>query len=130
MTTEQILDKIRELCGLKRIDSHYFKGNNLRCSNCGATAQEEYDGKKCNKIIGLPVHLEHLLMAIEKNHGTVSIQSNGLMQCTFTKYGGTSGNIIAVLQEEKSISYNFNKSVEQNLTDNPELRALVADLLK
>ena len=66
MNHETTIKRIQELVpSLVQTASHLFKGNNLRCSHCGATSQQDFDGIECIEIIGKPITLSVALMAIE-----------------------------------------------------------------
>lgn len=67
-----------------------------------------------------PIHLEHLLRAIGDSKKTIwSVDMYGVMW----EYTG------GELQWTSVVELDLTKSVEQNLTDNPELLDLVAELL-
>ena len=67
MTHEETIKRIQSLVpSLVQTASHIFKGNNLRCSNCGATSQQEYDGIECIEILGNPITLAVIIQAIKK----------------------------------------------------------------
>lgn len=68
-------------------------------------------------IIGLPIHLEHLLYVIEKNQKEKMV--------IFSENRNRATQKLLDLFD----LYDLQKSVEQNLKENPELLNLVAELL-
>ena len=133
MTTEQILQHIREVCGLKRLEfgcevKHINTNAKVVCIKHSENEEErnyiEKDGSIMHnfnsfleypgnyQIIGLPVHLENLLYAI----GQPYIRIDG------------SGNL--TVTGEHTVFYDLTRTVEQNLTDNTELRELIISLIK
>lgn len=129
MTTEQILQHIRDVCGLKRLEF----GCEVKVPNVIDTAKvfkvsKDDDGTPIYyltdfiyewfyeselEIIGLPIYLEHLLYAIQgKLKETDSIM-------------GVPTLLIGMYHH-----YDLTRTVEQNLTDNTELRELIISLIK
>lgn len=137
-TNNEILERIRELADLKKLEKNceveldwagkcYIfdycdnqeDGEEIRVliSNSIQTL-DRHDISKL-KIIGLPVHLEHLLLAIEKTRQVgfdVQFLRNGtLFFNPDIEYSGA--------------DYNLSLTVEQNLNENEELKKLVGGLL-
>jgi len=66
MTHEETIKRIQKLVpSTVQTVSHLFKNNNLRCSHCGATSQQEYDGLDCTEKRYKPITLCHILLAIK-----------------------------------------------------------------
>jgi hypothetical protein len=102
-TTREILDKVREVCGL----APYYEPQ-------GAF---DFDGEYTN-LRDTP-HLEHLYISIHNVHNGcvfIYVTSNGWLKVDGHK-------------NKKGIRYDLVKSVEQNLNENEELRRVVSELL-
>lgn len=129
--TEQILQHIREVCGLKRLElgcEVYIYGDvkykrkvfdvmydeDEKPVILTNSDQIEYLMKTPHfEIVGLPIHLEHLLYAI-KNRAVIRLYSEGVL----------------IEQNNKDTIYDLTRTVEQNLIDNTELRELIISLIK
>lgn len=151
MTTEQILQHIREVCGLKRVEfgceviikdgdylsertasieenetllfvKNYESGIELRSKKDKTYVQ--IDKNKCElEIIGLPVHLENLLCAVRKKGSDICISPDGTMIDLDTSDGYE-------ITYKVLPDYDLTRTVEQNLTENTELRELIISLIK
>jgi len=68
MNHEKTIKRIQELVpSTVQTAPHLFKGNNLRCSHCGATVQQDFDGIECTEILGKPITIAVVLLAIDIN---------------------------------------------------------------
>lgn len=134
-STNEILKRIREVCGLEKLefgcevlsDGEIFKVYTEPISGYFWAT----DGKKNNtflvsvlnnqhtqtEIIGLPVELNHLLMAIDFN--STNEKESVSISCNFMR----------VESYGKSELYNLSLTVEQNLNQNDELRAFISELI-
>jgi len=81
MPHEETIKRIQKLVpSTVQTASHLFKGNNLRCSHCGATSQQEYDGIDCTEKRYKPITLSVVLEAIrEANVGFVFVTHSGTL---------------------------------------------------
>lgn len=120
MTTEQILSHIREVCGLIPgtikcvFDTPDDPCNGrMRCGNCQGKGKTVYN----------PIHLEHLLYAIRKKGSDICISPDGTMIDLDTSDGYE-------ITYKVLPDYDLTRTVEQNLTDNTELRELIISLIK
>ncbi len=67
MTHEETIKRIQKLVpSTVQTASHLFKNNNLRCSHCGATSQQEYDGLDCTEKRYKPITLAVVLKATKE----------------------------------------------------------------
>lgn len=110
MTTEQILQHIREVCGLIPgtikcvFDTPDDPCNGrMRCGNCQGKGKTVYN----------PIHLEHLIYAIEQNGDRITFHGDEI-----------------IYQGIKVCDYDLILTVEQNLTENTDLRELIISLIK
>ena len=110
LTKEMILEKIREVCGLNAEDWKWAKV-------AGINKAEEI---KSLEIVGHPVHLEHLLLAIGAGVNLNTLEVDLIL--TPNKLW------ISNKGRPMNIDYNLTKSVEENL-NNPELLKLIGELL-
>lgn len=127
MTTEQILDHIREICGLKRLE--FGCEVTLLCDeNLDYPKRKVYDifrdhifvtnygvitEKEIKEIIGLPVHLEHLLFIL-KEKAVIRLYSEYLL----------------IEYNYKTTNYDLTKTVEQNLNESDVLRNIIINIIK
>lgn len=146
MTPQQIENKIRELVpelqelsfGCEVIYSHkgnkrpvYFEkwvaeGEALRIFDKALQNPNVIHTIKIGEIIGHPIHLEHLLLAIERLS-----KEKGFDLCAVIQIP-TMGSIrfSKMYDSEKNkADYNLTKSFSQNLQDSPELTTLLSDVL-
>lgn len=133
---QQVLDTIRNLCDLKRLEfgcevimKHNVSGDyDVICGNyhgenpafyLALRGNKEYFAEDIIEIIGLPVELNHLLLAIGLSKCIKPELELFSTQLDFSKRG-TNGTENAL--------YDLNLSVEKNL-DKPELLDLIYELI-
>lgn len=142
LTKEEILEIIREKCGLKELrfgcefqvapeheETHQVAWETIGGDYVSANDAEEYDREEIT-IIGLPVHLEHLLFALfnhNENEPKLFSVRYSLANELIPK-GIKYVDFIGVSNEDLIYKYDLTKTVEQNL-ENPELLNLIGELL-
>lgn len=106
MTTQvnEVLEKIRKVCDLRELDDA-----------CGIYPISEHDWENCQKCYKSwsEPHLEHLLWAVGKDQDEIAIR----------------GRYLLLPFNAKDYSYDLQKSVEQNLNDNPDLTEWLHEVL-
>lgn len=132
-STNEILKRIREVCGLEKLEFgcevcaddnvlHFVLGQEAN-SKAIYTVVHHKDFAKLHKyrltpskfeIIGLPVELNHLLMAIPKT-AEFSV--------------GIDGGFMVLIIDGHLNEYKLDLTVEQNLNQNDELRAFISELI-
>jgi len=76
MTHEETIKRIQKLVpSTVQTASHLFKGNNLRCSHCGATSQQEYDGIDCTEKRYKPITISVVMLAIDDESLVIEAKS-------------------------------------------------------
>ena len=137
--TQEILERIRDLAGLKRLEFGcawksrddewvYVEGFSITTNQKGGWTSVPPDE---SEIIGMPVQLNDLLRVIDEK---LSKKGRGTEVLYFTSAG-----MIYLIDTEKNYEKQFNShlfieyklalTVEQNLETNPDLRSLISNLI-
>ena len=121
---QEVLKKIREINDLERLEfgceySFYdtkYPRITISWLNWNESDIPDREHKVDIKIIGLPIHLEHLLRTIDYCSVKIDEVKEKNLGCK-------------IEIKDSAFIYDLTKSVEQNLTDNPELLNIVTKLL-